>query len=303
MKISIIGGGIIGVTTGITLAEAGHYVTILTRDAPEKTTSWAAGAVIYPVNIEESGRSFAWFKINNQRLESLRAGGVPGLSWIDWMKCSARADCEIPVWIKAIENARVLKGGELPAGQKSGIYARILHINVDKYFTAMIARFKKSGGVIKNQSVKSFDDVAGDVVVNCAGVYAGELTDDKDLHPARGQVVLVRDPGVGRYYSSFDTKNYIYPRGDGLCLLGGSYEENEWDVTPNDNLTKNIIAWAGAVEPRLKNADVIEARVGLRPVRSTVRLEREGRVIHNYGHGGCGYTIAWPCADEVLKLL
>jgi D-amino-acid oxidase len=38
-----------------------------------------------------------------------------------------------------------------------------------------------------------------------------------------------------------------------------------------------------------------------------VRLEKEklrdGRaVIHNYGHGGSGFTLSWGCAHEVAQL-
>jgi D-amino-acid oxidase len=33
-----------------------------------------------------------------------------------------------------------------------------------------------------------------------------------------------------------------------------------------------------------------------------VRVEREGRVIHNYGHGGAGWTLAWGCAQDVVRL-
>jgi D-amino-acid oxidase len=52
---------------------------------------------------------------------------------------------------------------------------------------------------------------------------------------------------------------------------------------------------------------VLAERVGLRPFRkSGVRLERDqlrdGRaVIHNYGHGGGGFTLSWGCAREVLE--
>ena len=47
---------------------------------------------------------------------------------------------------------------------------------------------------------------------------------------------------------------------------------------------------------------------GLRPVRSSVRLEREevrpgNWVVHNYGHGGAGVTLSWGCAGEVVQLV
>jgi D-amino-acid oxidase len=62
------------------------------------------------------------------------------------------------------------------------------------------------------------------------------------------------------------------------------------------------------LEPSLTDAQIIEHRIGLRPTRSTVRVEHErsesGRlIIHNYGHGGAGVTLSWGCADEVASLI
>ncbi len=57
---------------------------------------------------------------------------------------------------------------------------------------------------------------------------------------------------------------------------------------------------------KIDKPNVLAERVGLRPFRKLgVRLEREqlhdGRiVIHNYGHGGAGFTLSWGCAREVL---
>jgi D-amino-acid oxidase len=48
---------------------------------------------------------------------------------------------------------------------------------------------------------------------------------------------------------------------------------------------------------------VLRHKVGLRPSRSAVRLERDGRVVHCYGHGGAGVTLSWGCADEVVELV
>ena len=54
-----------------------------------------------------------------------------------------------------------------------------------------------------------------------------------------------------------------------------------------------------------------DVQVGLRPGRSDgVRIEREdvsiaGKVtpvIHNYGHGGSGFTLFWGCVQDAMDL-
>ena len=99
---------------------------------------------------------------------------------------------------------------------------------------------------------------------------------------------------------------YIIPRRSD-CILGGTAEKGVWGDAPSDETTAAILERARTLEPRLHDAEVIEVRAGLRPGRDAVRLEMEhtddGRaLIHNYGHGGAGYTLAWGCADEVVAL-
>ena len=64
----------------------------------------------------------------------------------------------------------------------------------------------------------------------------------------------------------------------------------------------------------MRMVQVLEDWVGLRPGRTSLRLEREdlhlgaagGRetvVLHNYGHGGSGLTLAWGCAGDVVKMI
>lgn len=51
--------------------------------------------------------------------------------------------------------------------------------------------------------------------------------------------------------------------------------------------------------------------VGLRPGRPAVRLELTSKqsggkplkIIHNYGHGGCGVTLCAGCAVEAAELV
>ena len=66
-------------------------------------------------------------------------------------------------------------------------------------------------------------------------------------------------------------------------------------------VTERILAQAAA--HGLRVGPVKRVRVGLRPFRPTVRLARDGRLIHNYGHGGAGFTLSRGCALEVADLV
>ncbi len=59
--------------------------------------------------------------------------------------------------------------------------------------------------------------------------------------------------------------------------------------------------------PAIVAEDILSVYCGLRPARSTVRVEGEWvapdqLLIHNYGHGGAGITLSWGCAAEVVEL-
>jgi D-amino-acid oxidase len=309
MKIGIIGGGIAGLTTGVVFAEAGHGVEILTREPIQKTTSYAAAAICYPASVEDSARTNGWFARTNAVLETLLADQDAGVSQVDWYKYGTEAQYPKPSWMDYTGGeVRVLDAQACPEPYRFGIFAHLCFMNVDVYCAYMLRRFETAGGRYAIQNVEAPESVAQDydVLVNATGVFAGAFVCDREVRPARGQVVVVENPGLEKHFSVFDSKNYIYPRG-GQCVLGGSYDAGEWSMEPDDALTQDILKWAAGVEPALAGVRVLGARVGLRPLRPEVRLEKEvlsGGIplIHNYGHGGAGYTLSWGCAEEVLKI-
>ena len=98
---------------------------------------------------------------------------------------------------------------------------------------------------------------------------------------------------------------YAIPRTND-CVFGGTNEVSDnRDVDPKS--TSRIVAECSGIL-KIDKPKVRAERVGIRPFRkSGVRLEREklgdGRtVIHNYGHGGSGFTLSWGCAEKVLRL-
>jgi D-amino-acid oxidase len=130
--------------------------------------------------------------------------------------------------------------------------------------------------------------------------------DDCDLEPHRGQVAIV--PKIEKLSSAIvcddEPLMYAIPRSND-CLLGGTNELSD-NVAIDPRSRTSILAECARVL-NIDNPRVLGERVGLRPYRkSGVRLERaqlrDGRtVIHNYGHGGSGFTLSWGCADEVFK--
>jgi len=101
-----------------------------------------------------------------------------------------------------------------------------------------------------------------------------------------------------------DETAYLIPRRDCL-VLGGSSKKNEFSTTPDADLSKKIIANCAKFQPTLKSSAIKRTMVGLRPGRPEIRLEKDPYlpIIHNYGHGGAGYTVSWGCAYEVLSIL
>jgi D-amino-acid oxidase len=99
---------------------------------------------------------------------------------------------------------------------------------------------------------------------------------------------------------------YVVPRSRDI-VVGGTDDEGEWDRRPDPDTAKLILERAVELVPELAAAKVVGHKVGLRPARPQVRVEREemgnSRVVHCYGHGGAGVTLSWGCADEVVGLV
>lgn len=167
-----------------------------------------------------------------------------------------------------------------------------------------------------------------DMIVNCTGLSSLKLggVEDQTLFPSRGQTVIVRNvPGriVGTTGTDDgpDEVTYIMNRAaGGGCVLGGCSIKGSWESQPDPNLAVRIMKRAVEICPSLvapgqgiEGLSVIRHAVGLRPMRSAgIRIEREViqsldgeevAVIHNYGHGGCGYEASYGTAAVAVGLV
>ena len=104
--------------------------------------------------------------------------------------------------------------------------------------------------------------------------------------------------------SDLDEANFFYsiPRRSEVVFGGCAIEvESESSASPTPEMRRVILDRAAAYG--FRDPTVLRDSAGVRPWRPSVRLEREGRVIHNYGHGGSGYTLCRGCALDVVDLV
>ena len=163
-----------------------------------------------------------------------------------------------------------------------------------------------------------------DTVINCTGWGAKRLAaHDPETAAIRllaDHVVRVETQSLpyatGLHRSSFKQRPlYIVPRhgSTDAAICGGTAIEILGDIDPRrpfdfpiSGVCDEIHQLCSAFSPGIASGQRRENLVGLRPMRSSVRIERDplqSRLLHCYGHGGSGLTLSWGSADQIMKLL
>jgi D-amino-acid oxidase len=316
----IVGAGVIGLSCARRLQQAGARVVVVAPGGPGATTSALAAAVWYPTRTEADPRVLERAERTFQELSAQAALGVPGVvmrpTRMLLRRESAAAVAPVigdgrPWWATAVPDFRrepAPAGGPWVGTWRFTVPA----VEMSLYLPWLVAQVEEAGGAVLPRRLDRLDDVAGlaPVTVNATGLAAGALTGDDAVHPIRGRILLVENPGLDTSVRDEDDPagvTYLHPRRRDV-VLGGTFEPGETDLAPDPDAEAAILARCVALEPRLAGAPVIARLAGLRPGRTGgMRLESQrppggGVLIHNYGHGGAGVTLSWGCADEVVVL-
>jgi D-amino-acid oxidase len=308
--IAIIGAGVIGLTTGIRLLEAGHAVTAFARSDDIGTASRGAPALWIPYKAAPEDLILQWAKRSLEIYHDFTmADGVEKLPLREYY----HEDHGDPLWSHIITDFQRLPSTELPSGYIKGYQTAIYCIDSSLFVDRLLTLFQQQGGQLIHADIKQLHavDTHFPVIINCSGVWSHYLVPDEKSFPIRGQYLLVEKPeGLNHiiFASESDTGyTLIVPRQHD-CYLGGTTLNHDWGTDIRPETTAHILRRTAEFEPSLAGMKIRHEGVCLRPGRESVRLEREtlpdGRlVIHNYGHGGSGWTVAWGCAESVVSLL
>jgi D-amino-acid oxidase len=313
VRVTVLGAGIVGLTTAARLLAAGCRVLVVAATPIEASTSFLAAAVWFPTHVGPPERVARWGRHTYDVLAEQAARGVPGVVMRESLALYREPPGE-PDWAEAVRGVRAATAAELPPGYRYGLRFVVPLVEMPRYLPWLAERVRADGAELRTCRVASLHELAEDgvdTVVNCSGLAARELVGDLGVHPVRGQIVRVTNPGLTlsvRDEHHPAGRAYVHPR-EHDCILGGTLDEHSWDTRVDPATAESILRRCRDIVPALAGATVLEHVVGLRPGRPTVRLEEETavgagpRVVHNYGHGGAGVTIGWGCAEEVRALL
>ncbi len=286
--ITVVGAGVIGLTCAVALQDAGHDVEVVARDAP--TVSEIAGGLWMPYATGADPRVPQWAR---ETYDALIGDGHPVVDYV-------HLERERPAWLDLLPARAVRAATDAERrGRPGGWVVRTPLVELPRHLRALAGRLDRP---VRRADVAS-PGALGGCVVNAAGLAAGRLAGDETVTPIRGQVVHLRAPAATPCVCDEDELTYVLPRAD-VCVVGGTHQPGDADTTVRDDETAAILERARALVPALADAPVLGAAAGLRPGRAGgPRVEREGDVVHCYGHGGAGLTLSVGCAREVVRLV
>jgi D-amino-acid oxidase len=317
MDITVVGAGVIGLSTALTLEERGHRVRVVAAARQSATTSAIAGAVWFPYRVGPPDKVPAWALRTRHWLEQI-AREVPsaGVDVLTGYEILGDDGTTRPWWAATPTK----EGDELATAGIDVAHVPAPVAGAPHGWRFVAPRAQPSlflpwlesclRSPVEERVVTDLAAEPGELVVNCTGLGARELVGDDLVLPLLGQIAIAERGAADLATTITDDRDperifYIIPRRDELVLGGCSLPfppgaEPEIDPT----ITERVLDHARRLGIAVGAVRTIH--VGLRPYRAKVRLERDDedpRIVHNYGHGGAGFTLCRGCAEEVAALI
>jgi len=294
-RVCIIGGGVSGITTGLTLQLLGidstiyaeHLVEEQTPDDPRFASLYPAASII-PHSVQ-SGKFEDLFPVSQRVFEKLYAQqSTTGVFKHRHYELFEQRDTPPPSYAGHLMNYRTITSADekrVPHRPEtdalSGWGFDCFFTEWPTYIRELYRWYQDSGGQIIRKKVKAgdFREFNSDIVVNCTGIWSPDLFEDSEpRRVSRGHLIHIRDaPMIQDTDRAIPSYNYtagssvyadpegnaadvyFYPRTNGW-IIGGSRQPGVVDTSGD---------WTGK-----QNSDTIPIG-GLQVPRQIYSINRE----------------------------
>lgn len=245
--VAVLGSGVVGLSTARLVQEAGFPVTIYAAALPPDTTSNIAGGQFHPAYMfrEDSITPGFMTQYTNALDHSWRrfqtmVGEDYGIRWLPTYIETDSPEAKVIATFPPIN--RMLRPAEHPFPWDRTLRYDTMYIETGRYLRQMMRDVLISGGKIEVRKFATSDIAAlpESLLFNCTGLGSRELFGDQELRPARGQLAIL-EPQSEVQYAFTGGPGYMFPRPDGI-ILGGTFELDQWDATPQPETIARLIA-------------------------------------------------------------
>jgi D-amino-acid oxidase len=252
--VAVLGGGVIGLTAAVLLAERNLQVTIYAAKFPPNTTSNVAGGQWAPASVQHNNkpqferilrRSFA---MHQAKGEAYGVSPRPNFS-----QHALDSFEDVPTDLVPLTHLAHLPFARLTS---RGLRYDTLLVEPPIFLPKLLSDLDVRQVPRITQTFGKLNDVLAQlsqkIIVNCTGLGAGKLCDDDKVHAVKGQLAMLPAQANLKYLYSGD--GYLFPRKDAV-VIGGTEEDCFTDDQPDVERCKKLVAHVKSIfSPSLLNA-------------------------------------------------
>lgn len=299
----VVGGGVIGMSVALALAERGAAVTVVERDALGGSASWAGGGILSPLPPTQRAtqpdalleRSLQLYPDWCERLASL--SGIDPEYW----------DCGAVYYPDGGEAVRFPEISQVRNPRLLKALAASLKLRGARLLTGVSA----IGWRVERGVLQGLDTSAGFLgcrrAVAAAGAWSSELGAE-GIRPIKGQMLLFRVAPDALSQILIGDHAYVVPRRDGRLLVGSTLEDAGFDTEPTSEALRELSRRGGLLWPPLATLRPVAHWAGLRPCpdqgQPLLRAAPAVQGLHlATGHHRLGITLAPATAERIAAAI
>ena len=303
-QIVIVGGGVVGLTTALKLAELGVSVTLLDRQQVGHEASWAGAGMLPPGNLANAVTPESRLRAYSHSLWPELAADLTARTGIDigYHICGAIEVFADNSTLEIEQHAANWKAEGIRIERLSALDVRRHVADMDdrfdsailladfgqvrnpRYLQALKAACLQRGVEILEHShaveIRQKEDRIVDVRVGertlhfdricfAAGAWTSSILKplgfSLPVKPVRGQIVQLQLQSQPFHCVIELGKRYLVPRRDGLILIGSTEEDAGFAKHTTTEGVSGLLDFARSLVPSLAKAEVVHTWAGLRP--------------------------------------